>query len=62
LKNLPHRKMKIVGYVDNPYSYFQFLLVCIYPLMTGAGMKGSDSSIRYGLPIITSTIGAQGMG
>jgi len=63
LKNLPHRKMKIVGYVDNPYSYFNSCLFAFYPLMTGAGMKGKvTQALGYGLPIITSTIGAQGNG
>ncbi|EGV19408.1 glycosyltransferase [Thiocapsa marina] len=52
-----------VGYVPDVAAWFDQSRVFVAPLRHGAGMKGKiGQSLSYGLPVVTSRIGAEGMG
>ncbi len=53
----------VTGYVPDVTSLFHGCRVLIAPLRYGAGMKGKvGHALSYGLPVVTTTIGAEGMG
>jgi glycosyltransferase involved in cell wall biosynthesis len=55
--------VQIAGYVPDPGPYFHESRVFVSPLRYGAGMKGKiGQAMSYGLPVVTTTIGAEGMG
>ena len=55
--------LAITGYVADLNQYFDQARVFIAPLRFGAGMKGKiGMAMSLGLPIVTTTIGAEGMG
>jgi glycosyltransferase involved in cell wall biosynthesis len=52
-----------LGFVPDIAPYFESCRVFVAPLRFGAGMKGKvGHSISYGLPIVATRIGAEGMG
>src|SRR5690606_28744823 len=52
----------VPGYVADVSDYFQTHRLFVAPLRFGAGMKGKiGQSLAYRLPVITSSIGAEGM-
>jgi hypothetical protein len=54
-------KFKIVGYVKEVAPYFLSSRIFVAPLRYGAGIKGKiGQSIEFGLPLITTSIGAEG--
>ncbi|QYK41009.1 MAG: glycosyltransferase [Paracoccaceae bacterium] len=55
--------VKVVGYVEDLDSYLDGLVATIVPLQYGAGIKGKiGSSLAAGVPCISTTVGAEGMG
>ena len=63
LMKLNSRDVRVTGYVPDVMPYFQDCRVFISPLRFGAGMKGKiGQSMGYGLPVVTTTIGAEGIG
>ena len=55
--------IKVTGYVKDVEPYFENCRVFVAPLRYGAGMKGKiGQSMAYGLPVVTTTIGAEGIG
>jgi glycosyltransferase involved in cell wall biosynthesis len=53
----------VTGYVPDVSPYFENSRVFVAPLRFGAGMKGKiGHSMTFGLPIVTTSIGAEGMG
>jgi glycosyltransferase involved in cell wall biosynthesis len=55
-------EVTITGYVADVDPIFQSCRVFIAPLRFGAGMKGKvGQALSYGLPVITTPIGAEGM-
>jgi GT2 family glycosyltransferase len=59
---LESSNIEITGYVPDVSQYFNSSRVFVAPLRFGAGMKGKiGQSLEYGLPIVTSAIGAEGM-
>ncbi|MDT3428000.1 GT2 family glycosyltransferase [Paenibacillus forsythiae] len=55
-------EVEVVGWVKNIRPWFEKTRVFVSPLRYGAGMKGKNGqSMSYGLPIVTTTIGAEGM-
>jgi glycosyltransferase involved in cell wall biosynthesis len=53
----------VTGYVKDVSPYFNNCRVFVSPLRYGAGMKGKiGQSMSYGLPVVTTTIGAEGIG
>ena len=52
----------VTGYVQHLIPYLNSALVSIAPLRYGSGMKGKiGEAMAYGLPVVTTTIGAEGM-
>ena len=55
--------VEVVGYVPDLTPLFDRHRVFVAPLRYGAGMKGKvGQSLSHGLPVVTTTIGAEGMG
>jgi glycosyltransferase involved in cell wall biosynthesis len=62
VQSLAARDVVAVGYVPDPSSYFNDCRVFVAPLRYGAGMKGKiGHSMSFGLPVVTTSIGAEGM-
>jgi hypothetical protein len=52
-----------VGRVDDVKPFIQTSIVSVAPLLYGAGVKGKIAeSMALGVPVVTTTIGAEGMG
>jgi glycosyltransferase involved in cell wall biosynthesis len=52
----------VTGYVKDVKPYFENSRVFVAPLRYGAGIKGKiNQSSSYGLPVVTTSIGAEGM-
>lgn len=61
LLELNSEKFKIVGYVKDVSPYFLNSRIFVAPLRYGAGIKGKiGQSLEYGLPLVTTNIGAEG--
>jgi len=55
--------VEVVGYVPDLTPLFNRHRVFVAPLRYGAGMKGKvGQSLSHGLPVVSTTIGAEGMG
>ncbi len=55
--------IQVTGYVPSVEPYLSSHLVSVAPLRYGAGMKGKiGEALANGLPVVTTTIGAEGMG
>ncbi len=55
--------IKVTGYVKDVSPFFENCRVFVAPLRYGAGMKGKiGQSMAYGLPVVTTMIGAEGIG
>ncbi len=53
----------VTGYVQDLSEYFNNCRVFVAPLRFGAGVKGKiNQSMSRGLPVVTTNIGAEGMG
>lgn len=61
--SLANDKIEVHGYVENLQPFFNSCRIFVAPLRYGAGMKGKiGQSLSFGLPTITTDIGAEGMG
>lgn len=59
---LQSSKIQVTGYVEDVTQYFTSSRICVAPLRYGAGMKGKvGQSLEFGLPVVTTDIGAEGM-
>lgn len=62
INDIEHPNFVFLGYVENIDNYFISNKFMIAPLRYGAGVKGKiGQSFEYYLPVITSSIGAEGM-
>jgi glycosyltransferase involved in cell wall biosynthesis len=53
----------VTGYVPSTTPYLEKSYVSVAPLRYGAGMKGKiGEAMAHGLPVVTTTVGAEGMG
>lgn len=53
----------VTGYVEDLSPYLRNARISISPLRYGAGMKGKvGEALSWGLPVVTTSIGAEGMG
>ncbi|MCX7856654.1 MAG: glycosyltransferase [Deltaproteobacteria bacterium] len=53
----------VTGYVEDLSPYLKKARVSVAPLRYGAGMKGKiGEALSFGLPVVTTSIGAEGMG
>lgn len=56
-------RIKVTGFIADVSPYFEHSRVFVAPLRYGAGMKGKiGQSLEYGLPIVSTSIGVEGMG
>ncbi|WP_262249597.1 glycosyltransferase [Parapedobacter soli] len=56
-------RVHVPGYIPDVSPYFLSSRVFVAPLRFGAGMKGKiGQSFEFGLPVVTTDIGAEGMG
>ncbi|EGV19411.1 glycosyltransferase [Thiocapsa marina] len=63
IRALKSRCVRPVGYVRDVESWFRRMRVFVAPLRHGAGMKGKvGQSLALGLPVVTTSVGAEGMG
>ena len=63
IRLLENQFVTVTGYVPETSSYLQKSHVSVAPLRYGAGMKGKiGEAMAHGVPVVTTTIGAQGMG
>jgi GT2 family glycosyltransferase len=61
--NLANSRIMVTGWVKDCTSYFNSHKVFVCPLRFGAGMKGKiGQSMAYGLPVVSTCIGAEGIG
>jgi len=62
LKAMQSSYITVTGYVEDVSGYFNDSRVFVSPLQHGAGVKGKiGQSFSYGLPVVTTSIGAEGM-
>ena len=62
LLSMSNDYITVTGYVEDVSGFFQDSRVFVSPLLHGAGVKGKiGQSFSYGLPVVTTTIGAEGM-
>ncbi|MFN2530019.1 MAG: glycosyltransferase [Pyrinomonadaceae bacterium] len=53
----------VLGFVPNVEPFFHNTRLFVAPVRFGAGVKGKiGDSLSYGLPVVTTTLGAEGMG
>ena len=61
--NLVNNFITVTGYVPSTTPYLQKSRISVAPLRYGAGMKGKiGEAMAHGLPVVTTSIGAEGMG
>lgn len=61
--SLQSSNIKVTGLVPELTPYFESSRVFVAPLRYGAGVKGKIvQSMAHGLPVVTTSIGAEGMG
>jgi len=62
VKDIEHPNFVFLGYIENIDNSFISNKFMIAPLRYGAGVKGKvGQAFEYYLPVVTSTIGAEGM-
>ena len=56
-------EVRVLGYVPDVEPLYQSCRLMVVPLRYGAGVKGKlGESLSYGLPVVTTSIGAEGFG
>ena len=62
VKRLASRTVRVMGHVSSVAPLFDASRVFVSPLRYGAGMKGKiGQSLSHGLPVVTTSVGAEGM-
>ena len=60
--SLQSNAVVVTGYIKDVAPYFENCRLFVSPLRYGAGVKGKiNQSMSYGLPVVTTTMGAEGM-
>ncbi len=63
IKSLATEDIIVTGYVEDLTPYLLKSRLSVAPLRYGAGMKGKiGEALSWGLPVVTTSIGAEGMG
>ena len=63
VRSLSSANVAVTGYVKDVSPYFEKARVFVSPLRYGAGVKGKiGQSMAYGLPVVTTSLGAEGIG
>jgi len=59
---LGRQNILITGYIPDVSFYFEHCRVSVAPMRYGAGVKGKiNHSMSYGIPTVTTSVGAEGM-
>ena len=54
-------RVRVTGFIHDVAPYFESARVFVAPLRYGAGLKGKiGQSLEFGLPVVTTSIGAEG--
>jgi GT2 family glycosyltransferase len=62
ISSLSSDNIIVTGYVEDVSAYFNTCRVFVAPLRYGAGVKGKiNHSMSHGLPVVTTSIGAEGL-
>jgi glycosyltransferase involved in cell wall biosynthesis len=64
VQGLAGAHVQVTGFVDDArlLAYYSHAKVAVVPLRMGAGMKGKViEALHYGIPLITTSVGAQGL-
>lgn len=62
IRHLGSAHLVMKGFVNDPEPYFSLCKFSLAPLRFGAGVKGKiNQSMSYGLPVISTSIGVEGM-
>ncbi|MCF8011059.1 MAG: glycosyltransferase family 4 protein [Clostridiales bacterium] len=62
IQQLNDSNIEVTGFVKDVQPFFENCRVFVAPLRYGAGMKGKiGQSMAYGLPVVTTWVGAEGM-
>jgi glycosyltransferase involved in cell wall biosynthesis len=60
--NIPAANLEVTGYVDDPRPYLRETAACLVPLFAAGGMRVKIlDAWMWGLPIVSTTIGAEGI-
>jgi glycosyltransferase involved in cell wall biosynthesis len=63
LEGLASDRVRFLGFVADLEPLFRERVALVASMRFGAGLKGKiTQALSYGLPVVTSTIGAEGMG
>lgn len=63
IRNLQSESIHVAGFVPSLEPVFENSYISVAPLRFGSGMKGKvGEAMSKGLPVVTTSIGAQGMG
>lgn len=63
MENAEKRNLEVTGYVDDPVPFLEETAVFIVPLHSGGGMRVKIiDGWSWGLPIVSTTVGAEGIG
>jgi GT2 family glycosyltransferase/voltage-gated potassium channel Kch len=63
VQGLASASVDVLGWVADLEPLYRQCRISVAPLRFGAGMKGKiGEALSYGLPVVTTTIGAEGMG
>jgi glycosyltransferase involved in cell wall biosynthesis len=63
IRSIKSDGVKVLGFVDNLDELLSRTRVFFAPLRFGAGVKGKiGQAMSHGVPVVTTTIGAEGMG
>jgi glycosyltransferase involved in cell wall biosynthesis len=61
VRRLASNRVQVAGFIPDVTPYFERARLMVAPLRYGAGLKGKvGHAFAYGLPTITTTIGAEG--
>ncbi len=63
VRSFASSSVNVTGYIEDVTPFFENSRVFVSPLRYGAGVKGKiGQSLSFGLPVVTTSIGAEGMG
>jgi len=63
ITSIASKEVIVTGYVENLTPHFENCRIFVAPPRYGAGVKGKiNQSMSCGLPVVTTSIGAEGMG
>jgi len=63
IKSLSCKNIEVTGYVEDLNQIYASARIAVAPIRYGAGVKGKIvNSLSYGIPVVTTSVGLEGMG